>query len=49
MPGNNPPCDDVSLSEVVDAINQWALDNLELGNVVGLINSWANPMVYPSN
>lgn len=49
MPGNNPPCDEVSLSEVVDAINQWALDNLELGNVVGLINSWANPMVYPSN
>jgi hypothetical protein len=26
MPGNYPPCDSVALSEVVDAINHWALD-----------------------
>jgi hypothetical protein len=49
MPANYPPCDEVSLSEVVDVINQWALDNLELGNVIDLINSWANPLLYPPN
>jgi len=47
MPGNYPPCEEVSLSEVVDAINQWALDNLELGKVICLINSWADPKVHP--
>jgi hypothetical protein len=48
MPGNHAPCDEVSLSEVVDAINQWALANLELGNVIDLINSWADPIGHPS-
>jgi hypothetical protein len=42
MPGNNPPCDDVSLSEIVLGINQWAAGGFELGNVIDLINSWAD-------
>jgi hypothetical protein len=47
LPGNYPPCGEVSLNEVVDAINQWALSNLELGKVVDLINSWADPTGHP--
>jgi hypothetical protein len=43
MKGNEPPCDEVTLSEVVDAINQWAAGNLDLGQVIDLINSWADP------
>jgi hypothetical protein len=49
MKGNEPPCDVVTLSEVVDSINQWATGNLNLGQVIDLINSWADPLVYPSN
>jgi hypothetical protein len=48
MKGNEPPCDEVTLSEVVDAINQWAAGNLSLGEVIDLINSWANPAGYPA-
>lgn len=47
MPGNDPPCDDVSLSEVVFAINRWAVGSFELGDVIDLINSWADPFNHP--
>jgi hypothetical protein len=47
MPGNSVPCNVVSLSEVVDAINLWAIGTFELGDVVDLINSWADPVNYP--
>jgi hypothetical protein len=47
MKGNEPPCDLVTLAEVVDAINQWASGNLNLGQVIDLINSWAEPSSYP--
>jgi hypothetical protein len=47
MPGNDPSCDEVALSEVVDAINQWWQGNMSLGEIIDLINSWADPAVYP--
>ena len=47
MPGNYPPCGDVSLSEVVEAINHWAAGSLDLENVIDLINSWADPSGHP--
>jgi hypothetical protein len=51
MPGNYPDengsCGEVTLVEVVNAINQWSLDELELGNIIDLINSWADPVSHP--
>jgi hypothetical protein len=51
MPGNYPDengsCDEVTLSEIVNAINQWAAGTFELGDVVALINSWADPIHHP--
>jgi hypothetical protein len=46
MQGNDPPCGEVTLSEVMDAINQWAGDNLDLASVIDLINSWSDPLTY---
>jgi hypothetical protein len=52
MPGNYPDengsCDEVTLSEIVNAINKWAVDAFQLADVVNLINSWADPIRYPS-
>lgn len=39
--GNYPPCDEVTLSEVVDLINLWAQGQASLSEVVDLINAWA--------
>ena len=47
LPGNSPPCDTVTLSEVVAAINEWSGGGLMLNAVVSLINSWASPESYP--
>ena len=51
MPGNYPAengsCNDVSLIEVVAAINQWATGGFDLGDVIDLIDSWVDPMTYP--
>ena len=42
LPGDNPPCGNVSLREVVDAINAWAADSgVTLRQIVDLINAWA--------
>jgi hypothetical protein len=46
MKGNEPPCDVVTLAEVVDTINQWAAGNIDLGEIIDLINSWADPVRY---
>ena len=50
MPGNYPDvngsCGEVTLVEVVNAINRWSLDELELRNIIDLINSWADPVSY---
>jgi hypothetical protein len=47
MPGNYPSCGDVTLYEVVSAINQWAVGSFDLGDVIDLINSWADPANHP--
>jgi hypothetical protein len=49
MPGNDPPCDEVTLSEAIDGIYEWVEGNLRLGEVIDLINSWADPAVYFPN
>ena len=41
MPGDEPPCGDVSLGEIVSAITQWASGEMELGQIIDLINAWA--------
>jgi WD40 repeat protein len=40
--GDNPPCGEVTLSEVIDFINLWAQGQASLGDVVALINAWAS-------
>lgn len=47
MKGNEPPCEEVTLTEVIGAINQWVSGNLSLGEVIDLINSWADAESYP--
>jgi hypothetical protein len=49
MPGNYPSCGDVTLYEVISAINEWAVGSFELGGVIDLINSWADPDGHPPN
>jgi len=39
--GNNPPCGEITLQEVVDTINQWITGDYTLQEVIGLINAWA--------
>jgi hypothetical protein len=40
--GNNPPCDTVTLSEVVNYINAWVRGEATLADVIQLINAWVN-------
>jgi len=41
LPGDYPPCGEVTLEEVVDFINLWAQGEADLEDVVNLINAWA--------
>ena len=41
LKGNTPPCEEVSLSEVVNSINLWSQGLFNLPDVVLLINAWA--------
>jgi hypothetical protein len=47
LAGDYEPCGEVTLSEVVSAINQWAIGTFSLGDIIGLINSWADPESHP--
>jgi hypothetical protein len=49
LAGDYPPCGLVSLTEVVDAINKWADNQMNLLDVIELINAWAEPERYPPN
>jgi parallel beta-helix repeat protein len=40
--GNNPPCETVTLEEVVDYVQLWVRDEVTLSDVVRLINAWVN-------
>lgn len=42
LSGDYPPCGEVTLSEVVDFINQWAQGQALLADVIDLINAWAS-------
>ncbi|MBN2250568.1 MAG: IPT/TIG domain-containing protein [Candidatus Altiarchaeota archaeon] len=39
--GDYPPCGVVTLSEVVDLINEWSSGDATLSDVIALINAWA--------
>jgi hypothetical protein len=41
LPGDYPPCGEVTLGEVVNYILLWSEGQAELGDVVNLINTWA--------
>ena len=39
--GDEPPCGEIAISEVVNAINNWAIGQMILQEVITLINAWA--------
>ena len=41
LPGDYPPCGEITLAEVIDFILLWAQGFAELEDVVNLINAWA--------
>lgn len=41
LPGDYDPCDEVTLSEVIDFITLWAADGATLAQVIDLITAWA--------
>jgi hypothetical protein len=41
LKGNYPPCEEITLQEIIDAINAWAVDVFALTDVINLINAWA--------
>lgn len=41
MPGDDPPCGEVTMQEVIAHINKWAAGTADLGEVIDLINAWA--------
>lgn len=49
MQGNGSPCDTVTLTEVVSAINLWASGVMGLDPVLELITSWSDPESYPAS
>lgn len=40
--GDNPPCGEVTLSEVISLINIWAQGQAQLSDVIALITAWAS-------
>jgi hypothetical protein len=40
LAGDTPPCDRVTLSEVIDGINDWIIGQMNLTDVISLINAW---------
>ncbi|MBN2251440.1 MAG: PQQ-binding-like beta-propeller repeat protein [Candidatus Altiarchaeota archaeon] len=41
LAGDEPPCGEVTLSEVVSHINSWSSGEANLADVIALINAWA--------
>jgi hypothetical protein len=44
MPGNDHPCSQVTLQEVLDSITDWVNGDIRLGEVIKLIMSWIDPV-----
>lgn len=40
--GDYPPCDEITLAEIVNYINAWSRGEAELGDVIDLIIAWSN-------
>jgi hypothetical protein len=40
LAGDTPPCGTVTLSEVIDGINSWLVNQMDLSEVISLINAW---------
>ncbi len=40
--GDNPPCGQVSLAEVINLINRWSSGTANLADVIALIDAWAS-------
>ena len=38
--GDEPACREISLTEIVDTINQWTIDESILEDIIDLINEW---------
>jgi len=41
LTGDEPPCGEVELAEVIDLISLWAAEGATLADVIDLINAWA--------
>jgi hypothetical protein len=41
LPGVSPPCDEITLNEAVNYINQWSYGNASLTDVLSLVFAWA--------
>jgi hypothetical protein len=42
QPGVSPPCDEATLSEVINYIDQWSIGNASLTDVLSLVFFWAD-------
>jgi parallel beta-helix repeat protein len=40
--GNEPPCEQIGLSEVVSMITLWSTGDVQLADVINIINAWAS-------
>jgi len=40
--GDIPPCNEITLNEVINAINNWVSGSTTLSEVIDLINAWAS-------
>ncbi|MFZ2455926.1 MAG: hypothetical protein WAX07_05575 [Candidatus Altiarchaeia archaeon] len=41
MIGDQPPCGEISLSDIISLINAWTAGSASLNDVIALINAWA--------
>ena len=42
MPGDDPPCGEVTIGEVIAHINRWSAGTAGLSEIIDLINAWAH-------
>ena len=40
--GDEEPCEDIALDEIVGTIQQWTVDEAELEDIIDLIDAWTN-------
>jgi len=47
LAGNDPPCGEVTIGEVLNSITLWSQGGMDVTGVLHLINSWSDPLHYP--